>query len=226
MQLATLFPIALMVTATVASPLASLPPTFLSPRAAGGQAASQLLSIAPTANTCVGSMFADECETAATAAPFLINAFMSYKVYSPPELAAIISLIAFETGDFKYAENHYPAPGRPGQGTRNLQMANFNLEYALSISALSDKAKAIAPSGTTDGLSDDQLNQILALVLPDEYSWASAAWFYTTKCASIRSTVQAGGQAGLSAYLGCVGTTPTADRLAYWTRANAAFGLS
>jgi hypothetical protein len=149
----------------------------------------------------------------------------SYGVRSAPEIAALLSLIAYETDDFKYNINHYP--GNPGQGTRNMQMANFNLEYALSIPALVGQVQAITTqTTTTSGLSDDQLNAIRALVLPDQYTWASAAWFYTTKCVSIRSQVQAGGQTGYEAYLGCVGTTATSDRLAYWTRANTAFGLS
>ena len=140
-------------------------------------------------------------------------------------VGAVLSLIAFETGDFKYNINHYPV--RAGQGTRNMQMPDFNLEYALSIPALKGQVQAITSATTTTaGLTDSQLNAIRALVLPDQYSWGSAAWFLTTKCASIRPTLRAGGQAGLNAYLGCVGTTATSDRLAYWNRANAAFGLS
>lgn len=194
-------------------------------RQAGSSAASQLLQIAPTSNTCSGAAFADECETAQQAAPFLIQAMETYSVYSVPEISALLSLIAFETGDFKFNENHYP--GNPGQGTRNMQMANFNLLYAQSIPALAAPLAAITTATTADGLTNDQLNAIRALVLPDEYAWASAAWFLTTQCsADVRTSLQAGGQAGYEAYLGCVGTTATADRLAYWTRANTAFGLS
>ena len=199
-------------------------PSLLNSRAAGDTAAAMLRQIAPTSNTCSGAPFPSECETADQAAPFLINAMISYGIYSPPELSAVLSLIAFETGDFKYAINHFP--GRAGQGTRNMQMPDFNLEYAMSIPALKAQAQAIAPSGTTAGLSDAQLNAIRALVLPDQYAWASAAWFLTTKCASIRPQLQAGGQAGWEAYLGCVGTSATSDRQAYWQRANAAFGIS
>jgi hypothetical protein len=197
----------------------------LAEKRADTSAVGQLLIIAPTADTCSGAPFPTECDTADTAAPFLIDAMQRYQIYSPPELSALISLIAFETGEFKYNTNHYPAPGRPGQGTRNMQMAQFNLDYALSISELKAQAQALAPTGTTTGLSDDVLNEIRALVLPDEYSWGSAAWFLTTQCASIRPQLQAGGQAGWEAYLGCVGTTATSDRMAYWTRANTAFGI-
>jgi hypothetical protein len=107
-----------------------------------------------------------------------------------------------------------------------MQMANFNLEYALSIPELKDQATALAPSGTVDGLSDDALNQIRALVLPDQYSVASGAWFYATKCASVKSQVQAGGEAGFVAYMSCVGASSTPERLAYFTRARQAFGLA
>jgi len=193
---------------------------------AGTTAADQLRTIAPTSNSCSGAPVPTECETADTAAHFLIDAMQQYDIYSPAELSALISLVAFETGDFKYNTNHYPAPGRPGQGTRNMQMPQFNLEYALSIPALKAQAQALAPAGTTTGLSDDVLNEIRALVLPDQYAWGSAAWFLTSQCASVRPQLQAGGQAGWEAYLGCVGTTATSDRMAYWTRANTAFGIS
>jgi len=213
-----------MATFTTSTPIPQ--PSFtLATRASGDSAVSMLLEIAPTSNTCSGAPVPSECATATQAAPYLITAMSSYGVTSAPEIAALLSLIAYETDDFKYNINHYP--GNPGQGTRNMQMADYNLQYALSIPALVGQVQAITTqTTTTSGLSDDQLNAIRALVLPDEYTWASAAWYYTTKCASVRSQVQAGGQAGYEAYLGCVGTTATSDRLAYWTRANTAFGLS
>lgn len=211
---------------TYAIPISTSSFSHLPPRAAGASAASQLLEIATTSNTCSGAPFPSECATASQAAPYLISAMSTYSVTSLPEIAALLSLIAYETGDFKYAINHYPAPGRPGQGTRNMQMANYNLLYAKSIPALEGQLATITTASSTDGLSDDQLNAIRALVLSDQYAWGSAAWFLTTQCASARPALQAGGQAGYEAYLSCVGTTATSDRLAYWTRANTAFGIS
>lgn len=211
-----------LITFGVAAPVDIQPRLFT--RAASGSAVTMLEQIAPTSNSCNGAPFTSECETASTAASFLISAMVQYEIYSPAEIAALLSLIAYETGDFKYAINHYP--GRAGQGTRNMQMAQYNLEYALSIPTLKSAALAIAPASTTTGLSDDQLNTIRALVLPDEYAWASAAWFLTTQCASARTQLQSGSDAGYAAYLACVGTTATADRTAYWTRAKSAFGLS
>lgn len=150
-----------------------------------------------------------------------------YGITSVQEMAGVLSVIAYESGQFKYNINHFP--GNPGQGTRNMQMPNYNLEYAQSIPALSSQLSAITTANSISGLSNDQLNAIRALVLPDEYTWASGAWFLTTKCASIRSALQAGGQAGYEAYLGCIGATSQdeqAARLAYWNSANAAFGIS
>ena len=213
--------IQLLSTLSFAGSLAAAAP-ILQPRAA--TAASIVQQIAPASASCSGAPAGDECATASQAAPFLIQAMVDYKLYAPGQIAAVLSLIAFETGDLKYNKNHYP--GRPGQGTRNMQMAEYNLAYALSIPDLAPKAQAIAPSGVA-GLSDDKLNAILALVTPDQYSWGSAAWYLTTKCeASVVSGLQAGTDAAYQAYLGCVGTSSTPERLAYWTRAKAAFGLS
>jgi len=105
-----------------------------------------------------------------------------------------------------------------------MQMASFNLMYARSIPELAGKLNAITTATSTTGLSDDQLNAVRALVMTDEYAWASGAWFLTSQCANVRSAIQAGGDAGFSAYMGCIGTSVTPDRLAYWTRANEAFG--
>jgi hypothetical protein len=106
-----------------------------------------------------------------------------------------------------------------------MQMGNFNFEYAKSIPALASSLNAITTASSSEGLTDDQLDSILALVLPDEYSYASAAWFLTTQCASARPALQAGGLPGYQAYLSCVGTTATSDRLAVWQSALTALGL-
>ncbi|TAQ85154.1 hypothetical protein B7494_g6520 [Chlorociboria aeruginascens] len=184
-------------------------------------AVSILEAIAPTSTSCAGAPVPSECATATQAAPFLVEAFSNYSITSVNEISGILALIAYESGEFKYSVNHYP--GRPGQGTRNMQMANYNLLYARSIPALSGPLAAITTATTTDGLTTDQLNQILALVDTDEYGWASGAWFLTTQCQSIRSQLQAGGTAGFTAYMGCVQTDASDDRLAYFTRATQAF---
>jgi hypothetical protein len=221
-MLSKTFTAALFVTTAIAAVISQ--PNSLFTRKTGESAAAMLLEIAPTSNSCDNAPAPGECATAEEAAGWLISAMENYGIFSRPELAALLSLIAFETADFKYNINHYP--GRAGQGTRNMQMAQYNLEYALSIPALEPQVKAITTAISTAGLTDSQLNAIRALVLPDQYSWASAAWFLTAKCMNIRAQLTTGGQDGWTAYLGCVGTTPTPERLAYWTRANAALSVS
>ncbi|OBT80513.1 hypothetical protein VF21_00827 [Pseudogymnoascus sp. 05NY08] len=187
-------------------------------------ALAQLLSIAPTSSTCASAPFPSECRTAEQAGPFLISTMVANAIYSPPELAALLALIAFESGEFKYTRNHFP--GRPGQGTRNMQMPNFNLAYALSLAKTKDAATKIAAGRQADALSDAEKDQILALVEGDEFGWGSVAWFYNSQCgADVHKAVQAGGKTGWVAYLGCVGVESGAERDAYWERATAAFGL-
>jgi hypothetical protein len=216
----------LLATITSASPILSISSSSfpIAGRAATLTAAQAILQIAPTSGSCSAAPAAGECATNEDAANALIPAMQKYGIYSPPEIAALLSLMAYETADFKYNINHFP--GRPGQGTRNMQMSNYNLLYAQSIPELASSLSAITTSSSTNGLSDDQLNAIRALVLPDQYSFGSAAWFLTTQCPQTRTQLQAGGQAGYEAYLSCVGVSATSDRLAYWDRANTAFNLS
>lgn len=137
-------------------------------------------------------------------------------------MAAIVALMAFESVDFKY--KHNVSPGRPGQGTANMQMANYNLMYAKSIDAIKDQVKDI---NSVDGQSDSTLNHILSLVQPDEYNFASGPWFITTQCGKdVLDKLDANVDDGFAAYMACVGVTVTDDRKAYFDRAKKAFGLS
>ncbi|ORY57548.1 uncharacterized protein BCR38DRAFT_354673 [Pseudomassariella vexata] len=178
-------------------------------------AAAIVQKIAPDSVTCSDTK---ECRTASQAAPFLINAMQKYGVTSPGEIAGVLALMAFESDSFKY--KHNISPGRPGQGTANMQMIDYNIKYASSIPELVDEVSALGDIST-----DDQKNKLLALVTPDKYNFGSGPWFLTTQCASIRTQLQAGTDAGFAAYMGCVGVTVTEDRNAFWSRAKAAFGL-
>lgn len=176
--------------------------------------------IAPGATSCPSSN--SDCRTAAQAAPWIASGMYQYGIFSVNQMAAVISLMAFESDDFKY--KHNISPGRPGQGTANMQMAPYNLKYAQQIDALKTK---VANYSSTDGLSDDQLNDILALVTPDQYNFASGAWFLKTQCSQdVRDQLDANVDSGFQAYMQCVGTSVTDDRMAYFTRAKQAFGLS
>ncbi|EHY59630.1 hypothetical protein HRR83_001098 [Exophiala dermatitidis] len=181
---------------------------------------SQLLTIAPTSNTCLNASFPSECVVSSMSiVQAMVDSFAAYNITTAAEQAALLSWMAFESGDFKFNRNHFPAPGRPGQGTRVMLMPNFVSEYAASIPELK--------TGLTAAGSD--VDKILSLVLADKYSFASAAWYYGTHCsAEQKEQVKNGGKSGWeTAFVtGCVGTTVTDDRTEYWVRARSALGVT
>jgi hypothetical protein len=86
--------------------------------AAGALTAEKLIAIAPATASCSGGDFPDECADATRAAAAINKAFSTYKITAVGEQAALVAYMLFESGNFKYNHNHFPAPGRPGQGTR------------------------------------------------------------------------------------------------------------
>ncbi|KAI0899457.1 hypothetical protein F4806DRAFT_492447 [Annulohypoxylon nitens] len=212
-QVATIAGLFLAGQAVVAAPAPSAPLTAR----AGKTAADIVAEIAPASKTCASTT---ECRTADQAGPLLADAMVKYGVYSAGQIAGIIALTAFESVNYQY--KHNVSPGRPGQGTSNMQQFNYNLKYAQSIPELKDKI-----AGIDANASDDKKNALLALVNADTYNFGSGPWFLTTQCTKdVQSALAKGDDAGFSAYMGCVGVTITDDRKAYWTRAKTAFGLA
>ena len=78
---------------------------------------SKLLIIAPQSDTCAGAPYPLECRTASQVLGPIFTSFVTYEIVSSAEMAALISLMAFETEDFKYHNNYYP--GNPGQGSKS-----------------------------------------------------------------------------------------------------------
>ncbi|TDZ26698.1 hypothetical protein Cob_v001008 [Colletotrichum orbiculare MAFF 240422] len=185
-----------------------------------------ILAVAPKSASCDGvTSFPEECATAQHVAQYLPQALAKYNIYTPGEIAGVISLMALETGEFRYNRNHFP--GRPGQGTRNMQMPDFNLKYALSVPELRPRAEQLA-AGAADAssFSNETKDAILDLVVPDQYTWGSAPWFLATECdQDVRDGLAEGSQRGYTLYMECIGTAATEERIEYWTKAKTAFGL-
>ncbi|KAH8175123.1 hypothetical protein LIA77_06542 [Sarocladium implicatum] len=176
--------------------------------------------IAPGSKSCSDAAN-KECRTAEHAAPFIAKGMARYRLYSVNEMAAVISLMAFESVDFQYKTNQYP--GRPGQGTANMQMAQYNLLYAKSIDEVKEKVSDVT---SVDGLPDEELNRIRSLVTVDEYNFASGPWFLATQCdKSVREQLRANIDEGFATYMGCVGVEVTDERKAYLDRAKQAFKI-
>lgn len=197
----------------LAIPVTRAAPVDCQPRTvSGAEAASltadQILAIAPTSSTCPTDGSNDECRTADHAALWISKSFTTFSITSKAEQAALLGLMAFESGEFKHNTNQQ---GHIGQGTHNMQSGEYNLKYAQSIPILREP---LATVGTTD------LNMVRKLVLADEFSFASAAWYLVTQCSpEVRMQLQTGSQDGWAQYISqCVGTEPQ-PRQAYWQAA-------
>ncbi|CAK7568397.1 MAG: hypothetical protein SEPTF4163_006385 [Sporothrix epigloea] len=179
----------------------------------GTSAASIIGDIMPGSMTCIDALYPDQCYTNVQAAPYLVGAMQTFQIFDAAEIAAVLALTGYESGDLKYRHSEFPVVA--GKGTSNMQSPTYNQMYAASVPAL---ASAVAAAkGDPDA--------ILALLTVDEYNFASGAWFLTSQCAHIRHQLRANTDAGFTAYMDCVGTTMNEVRLDYWHRAQAAFGL-
>ncbi|KZZ87008.1 hypothetical protein AAP_06043 [Ascosphaera apis ARSEF 7405] len=165
---------------------------------------SALKVIAPTSQSCDQSTpLHDQCRTAEQAAKPILQSFELYELTSTAEKAAVVSIMAYESGEFKYDVNL--AHPHTGQGTRNMQSPAFNKKFAESIDGLRDLVRNVDPETILAYLNGE-----------DDFSFGSAAWFLTTQCdEGTRNGLKnaAAGQEGQAyrAYLNnCVGIGPDA----------------
>ncbi|KAL5116940.1 hypothetical protein ACEQ8H_005158 [Pleosporales sp. CAS-2024a] len=173
---------------------------------------AKLVAIAPATASCDGSEFPTECADATKAAAAINQSFSKYNITSVGERAALVAYMLFESGDFKYSHNHFPAPGRPGQGTRIMAMPAIIAEYATAV--VGAHAVTAAQAQGPDA--------VLALVNSDDNkSFGTAAWFLTTKCtADVRAGLVAETTDGWYNFLTeCVQTTLDPARDVPWTTA-------
>lgn len=164
-----------------------------------GLTPAMIEQIAPSTHSCASDpTYGAECRNSTVAAPAIAASFQKYGIQHPSVQAALLSLIIFESGSFKYASKHFPPT--PGQGTRNMQSPKYNQQYAASLNKSVD-----------DVVKGDD----------DNDSFGSAAWFVTTQCPfSVRQAMWGGSESGWENYLTqCVGTTVTDDRKAPWQKA-------
>jgi len=188
-------------------------PTTISNAGTGGLTAAEIVKVAPSSSSCSGAPYAAECITADQAAPAISLSYSTYGVTSPAAQAAVLALMVFESGSFKYNAKHFPPT--PGQGTRNMMSPSFVSEYATDLYG----AAKVAAAGSPDA--------VLALVQDLNDSCGSGAWFLKTKCPGVLTQFASDPEGAWTAYNGpgCIGTTLTADRTAVWTAAKAALGV-
>ncbi|ROW11443.1 hypothetical protein VMCG_01186 [Cytospora schulzeri] len=200
MQLTTL----ITTTLAVAGTALALPTTPSPTRTLGKRDSTQVIEdIMPSSSSCAGR--GDQCRTAAQAAPHLVKAMQDYGIGTNMEQAGILALVAYESGEMQYSKNLNNAAA--GQGTSNMQMGTYNVQYAQSISALAGE------SITT--------SNVLDFVTKDEYNFGTGPWFYSTQCTDAQGQTGGSADAWFQAYMSCVGTSTSAepDRLTYWNSA-------
>ncbi|KAJ1643448.1 hypothetical protein J3B02_004286 [Coemansia erecta] len=135
------------------------------------------------ADSCSSAEFPDECATNEQALPAINAALTKYGITKRSEVVAVISLMAYESSSWLYNINHWP--GRAGQGTRNMQMTNFNQEYASFLHP--EQASSILASASNSA-SDETVNALRALVLNDNDSFGSGFWYLVNKAAAYHDT--------------------------------------
>ncbi|KAF2662745.1 hypothetical protein K491DRAFT_584182 [Lophiostoma macrostomum CBS 122681] len=186
-------------------------PTTLLPRDGVSITSDLLNSINTKGSSCTGADYPDECATYATAAPAITASFSKYGVTTTGQQAALLSIMLFESDYFHYNKHHFPSPN-PGQGTRNMQSLTYNQQYATALYG----ASAVQQASTSGG------DSVLQLVLGDDASFGSAAWFFSTQCTdAVKQGLVFGDKNGWAQYLTqCVGTTDTEDRDVVWQKVN------
>ncbi|KUI67261.1 hypothetical protein VM1G_02691 [Cytospora mali] len=206
MQLTTLLTTLAAAGAALALPTAQTPTRTLGKR----DASQVILDIMPSSSSCSGR--GTECRTAEQAAPYLVKAMEDYSIGTDVEQAGILALVAYESVEMQYSKNLNNAAA--GQGTSNMQMGSYNVEYANSISALSSQ-----------GLTT---SNVLDYVTDDKYNFGTGPWFYSTKCTDAHSQTSGSADSWFQAYMACVGVSTSTEpsRLTYWDNAKKVFGLS
>jgi len=176
--------------------------------AAATSAQSVIELVMPNSASCAGAEKPDECRTAAQAASYLISAFEGFSAGS---IASMLAVGAYESNEMQYNTNLE----NMGQGTFNMMLPKYISQYATAKLG----ASAVAGKSPSD---------VLALVTTDQYNFGSVSWFLTTQCSqSVQESVAQGTDQGWADYMGCIDVSPTdPGRLAYWTAAKSAFGLS
>ncbi|KAK9766391.1 hypothetical protein K7432_004558 [Basidiobolus ranarum] len=175
---------------------------------------------------CSQATFKEECRNAQQALAPLRESFLKYGIDSVGAEAAIVALIAYESGSFAFNINHWP--GRAGQGTRNMMMFPAIHEYVKSLASLNRKYLKITLN-VPEPYSEEKQNEIRALVLNDRDSFASAAWYLAKSSECPRDALEklrANTEEAFKYYtLTCVKTDGSTlpDRIAAWKRVSDAY---
>ncbi|RDA94951.1 hypothetical protein CP533_0184 [Ophiocordyceps camponoti-saundersi (nom. inval.)] len=169
-----------------------------------------------------------ECRNSTSVAPQLEASFKQFNIGCRQEAACLVGLAMLESVNFTFMRNQ--SPGRPGQGTVNMQQCGFNLKWAkdLKKGSFSDVTSLECADKTCKDA--DKCNDVLNAVLEtDQGNFFSLAWFYATQCdkTDIKTKLRDNVSSCADYVTECVGTNGTdPERVKRNGQAFEAFGVS
>ncbi|KAJ2654071.1 hypothetical protein IWW48_006322, partial [Coemansia sp. RSA 1200] len=149
-------------------------------------------------SSCGSAPYPDEYVANSRAVSAINNALTKYGISRRSNVVAVISLMAFESESWLYNKNHYP--GRPGQGARNMQMYEYNSEYA----KLLYSAKVAQALASDSSNSTQQMDDVRDLVLGDNGSFGAGFWYLTVHASNYHNnanTLRDGNSADFQDYV-------------------------
>ncbi|KAJ1977618.1 hypothetical protein H4R35_002223 [Dimargaris xerosporica] len=157
----------------------------------------------------------EECRTLDQALGPLNDSFAKYGLKARGQVAAVLSILDFESEGFQFSTNLV----NKGQGTFAQLMYPHIKTYAQSIPELKAKLDEIAQTDSSLA-SDKSMDAVLKLVIVDDYSFASAAWFLAQSPECPRDTMktlESETEDAYKTYLEkCIQTTVTDERIKGW----------
>ncbi|KAJ2803145.1 hypothetical protein H4R20_003009 [Coemansia guatemalensis] len=127
-----------------------------------------------------GASDAKGCVLNSKAVDPINKALAKYKITRRSEVVAVLALMAFESGSWKYNIN--VSKNQPGQGTFAMMQYPNVYAYAkyLYPSKVEDKW-ATLEADTNEDPDSEQMNKVREMVLNDDDSFGSGFWFLTNK---------------------------------------------
>ncbi|KAJ1973611.1 hypothetical protein H4R34_005015 [Dimargaris verticillata] len=196
------------------NPSPSNPPTDGAMQVTLDQLKASMLKAAKT-DCSTATKHKEECRTLDQALKPLNDAFTKYGLTTRGQVAAVLSILDFESEGFQFSTNLM----NKGQGTFAQLMYPHIKTYAQSIPELKAKLDEIAQTDSTLE-SDESMDAVLKLVIVDDYSFASAAWFLakSPECPKdTMKTLESETEDAYKMYLEkCIQTTVTDERITGW----------
>ncbi|KAJ1665291.1 hypothetical protein IW140_000645 [Coemansia sp. RSA 1813] len=126
----------------------------------------------------------EECVDNTVALVSINKALAKYNITRRADIIAILSWMVFETASWKYYRNHFPEPGKPGQGTRTMMSWDFVSKYAKSLYPCKYGIAIGDNAANASVATDAQKTNVLDLVTNNDDAFAAGFWFLVNQSGS------------------------------------------